>query len=287
MVKPRTENKGGDTGITPPPPRTTEGTPARPGSLLPDAKARDKSGETELPPTAGLGSTDYVPYQADLRRTGVSGGRLGLGASGETVYTALESFKTMKYTDPEGYNNLVNQMREAGIIGPRVTSDVSIAGAYETVLKASADLAQEGIFKEPDLLIQEVGEFNRSGGLNVTSGPGGIGAYTGPRTTVSMASERDLRNTADAVASTVLGRAVTDDEFQKVLEQVRSAEEAEPTVTRTTGGMTTSQAGLSAEGRQNIIREALMQGPEAEDFGKATKMMDLFYSALGARPGGA
>ena len=116
---------------------------------------------------------------------------------------------------------------------------------------------------------------------------GGFGGIGGPRATFTMANERDLRNTADAVASTVLGRAVTDEEFQKVLQQVRSAEQTEPTVTSTVGGMTRTQTGLTAEGRQDIITKALMQGPEAEDFGKATKMMDLFYSALEARPEGA
>jgi hypothetical protein len=30
-----------------------------------------------------------------------------------------------------------------------------------------------------------------------------------------------------------------------------------------------------------------MKGPEAEDYGKATKMMDLFYKTLEARPEGA
>jgi hypothetical protein len=109
----------------------------------------------------------------------------------------------------------------------------------------------------------------------------------GPRATVTMASERDLRATVDAMASQVLGRAATDDEFQNALKQVREAERTEPTITTTGVGRTVTQSGLTAEGRSSIIQEALMQGPEAEDFGKATKMMDLFYSALEARPEGA
>lgn len=120
-----------------------------------------------------------------------------------------------------------------------------------------------------------------------TGGPRGRGAYTGPRETITMASERDLRTAVDAMAAQVLGRAATEDEFKKALEQVRTAEQAEPTITTTGVGRTVTQSGLTAEGRSDIIREALMQGPEAEDFGKATKMMDLFYSALEARPEGA
>ena len=155
---------------------------------------------------------------------------------------------------------------------------------YEDLISASWDLSTKGIYKSPQQLAYDA----YVGGEGIgAGGAGGRGRYTGPRATVSMASERDLRNTADVVASTVLGRAVTDEEFQRVLEQVRSAEKTEPTVTSTVGGMTTTQTGLTAEGRQDIITKALMQGPEAEDFGKATKMMDLFYSALEARPEGA
>ena len=180
--------------------------------------------------------------------------------------------------DKQSWKNLLGSLRaytnqELG------TADAQ-ASAFGQVLKY-ASRSGESV---PAILSGASGE--EAGFLGDTP-QGGAGAYTGPRTTVTMASERDLRMTADAIASTVLGRAVTDDEFQKVLKQVRAAEQAEPSVTTGGVGMTTSQAGLSAEGRQDVIRDALMQGPEAESFGKATKMMDLFYSALEERPSGA
>lgn len=187
-----------------------------------------------------------------------------------TVYAAKGYVNQLRGRDPNAYENLVNDLRvytgsELGTVG-------AVEDAWSTVLK-DAKLAGRNAM---DLL---------------KTGPEGDGRVldtgAGPRATVTMASERDLRTTADAVASTVLGRAVTDDEFQRVLEQVRSAERAEPTITTSRVGSTVTQSGLTAEGRQNIITEALMQGPEAEDFGKATKMMDLFYSALEARPSGA
>jgi len=125
-------------------------------------------------------------------------------------------------------------------------------------------------------VIQEMARSQASGGK-----------YKGPRETITMSSERDLRAAVDAMAAQVLGRAATDEEFQQALSKVRSAEKSEPTITTSTTGRTVTQSGLTAEGRTSIIRETLMQGPEAEDFGKATKMMDLFYSALEARPEGA
>jgi hypothetical protein len=111
------------------------------------------------------------------------------------------------------------------------------------------------------------------------------GAYRGPIQAVTRSSERDLRMTADALASDLLGRAVTDEEFQKVLAKVRSAEVAEPTVTTRATGSTVTESGLSAEGRKDIIREALSKGPEAQEFTQATTMMDLFGKWLERRPG--
>lgn len=113
------------------------------------------------------------------------------------------------------------------------------------------------------------------------------GRYTGPTSSVTLMNERDLRATADAVASTVIGRAISEDEFAKILKQVRTAERAEPSVSIPGVASSVSMPGLSAEGRQDIIRDSLMKGPEAEDYGKATKMMDLFYKTLEARPEGA
>lgn len=156
----------------------------------------------------------------------------------------------------------------------------SIAGenaAFDTVLK-DAGSAGVNVF---DLL------SNAPKGAQDGSGRSGSRAYTGPTATTTLANERDLRSTADAVASTVIGRGITDEEFQKVLKQVRTAERAEPTVSTSGVGSSVTQSGLSAQGRQDIIRDSLMKGPEAEDYGKATKMMDLFYKTLEARPEGA
>lgn len=156
----------------------------------------------------------------------------------------------------------------------------SIAGenaAFDIVLN---DAGSEGV-NVFDLL------SNAPRGVQDGGGRSGSRAYTGPTATTTLASERDLRSTADAVASTVIGRGITDEEFQKVLKQVRVAERAEPTVTTPGRGSSVTQSGLSAQGRQDIIRDALMKGPEAKDYSKATKMMDVFYKALESRPEGA
>ncbi len=113
------------------------------------------------------------------------------------------------------------------------------------------------------------------------SGVGGVSR------SITMANARDLRSTADAIGAEVLGRAITDEEFQKVLRRVRTVEQAEPTVTRRTGAGTVTESGLTAEGRKDLITEMLMKGPEAKEFTQATTMMDAFYQALSEGPSGS
>lgn len=159
-------------------------------------------------------------------------------------------------------------------------SESSSASGVENMWKNVLDDAEASGVNVMELLQRgtKIGEEGKGGGR---------GGYKGPTASTTFMNERDVRATADAVAATVIGRGITDDEFKKILQQVRTAERAEPTVTTPGVGTSVTQSGLSTQGRQDVIRDALMKGPEAEDYGKATKMMDLFYNTLEARPEGA
>jgi len=160
-------------------------------------------------------------------------------------------------------------------------SESTSASGVENMWKNVLDDAEASNVNAMDLL-QRGTKIPKDGNGNGTSG-----RYTGPTSSVTLMNERDLRATADAVASTVVGRGISDDEFKKILKQVRTAERAEPAVSVPGVGSNVSTPGLSAEGRQDIIREALMKGPEAEDYSKATTMMNIFNQALESRPEGA
>lgn len=159
---------------------------------------------------------------------------------------------------------------------------------WERSVNSSFLSSKRGSARSPWEFLEDSAEKVASSGLTGgrTYGGGG-GGYSGPRETVTLANERDLRTTADSVAAEVLGRPVTDDEFERVLKRVRKAERSEPTVTTSGVGRTVTESGLTAQGRQDIITEMLMQGPEAEDFMKATTMMDAFYKALSEGPRGS
>lgn len=175
------------------------------------------------------------------------------------------------------YKILLNQLQRYN--NSESTSASGVEGMWRNVLD---DAAASGVNAME--LLQRGTKIPKDGG-----GGGGRagGRYTGPTSSVTLMNERDLRATADAVASTVVGRAISDDEFKTILKQVRTAERAEPSVSVPGVGSSVSMPGISAEGRQDVIREALMKGPEAKDYSKATTMMDVFYKALESRPEGA
>lgn len=196
-----------------------------------------------------------------------------------TIVKALPSY------NPQGYIDLANAMYTKGFISKSDMSSPNTV-AYKLEYPAELYLAYVDTAKKsgskPKDFYSWLGDYQPP----IPPELGG-GKYRGPVRTVTLSNEGDLRSTADAVASEVLGRAVTEEEFQKVLKKVRSAEKSQPTITTSVPGSTVSESGLSAEGRKDIIQETLMAGPEAREFGQATKMMDLFYSALNARPEGA
>lgn len=109
------------------------------------------------------------------------------------------------------------------------------------------------------------------------------GRYTGPVATRTVAAESDVRATADAVALEMLGRSVTDEEYDRILKRTRKAEQAQPQITTSGRGYSTTEQGLSAQGRQDIVENILAKKPEYQEFQKATTLMSWFDEALNRR----
>lgn len=187
-----------------------------------------------------------------------------------------------KPSDVPNFYALSPQEREFFDAAAKAVHPLKTGSSYrDELIQASYDLSTRGIYMSPLQLAQQAYSESPRGGAG--SGRGRLGTSR----QVTMASERDLRSTADAIGAEVLGRAITDEEFQKVLRRVRTVEQAEPTVTRRTGAGTVTESGLTAEGRKDLITEMLMKGPEAKEFAQATTMMDAFYQALSEGPRGS
>ena len=146
---------------------------------------------------------------------------------------------------------------------------------YEDLIQASWDLSTKGVYMSPQMLAYA--------GYQENAGKTTGGKYTGPVATRTIAAESDVRATADAVAMEMLGRAVTDEEYDRILKRTRKAERNQPQVTTSGRGYSTTQQGLSAEGRQDIVENILAKKPEYQEFQKATTLMSWFDEALNRR----
>ena len=182
------------------------------------------------------------------------------------------------YTSPDAYNRFMTKEWKDWTEGLAKFIDYRRTGSslWTDAINASQALEKQGVKVSPmRWLIDVAKEKGYTLGQGPSAGEQQSRGLTASRR-ISRTSERDLKLTADAIASEILGRAVTDEEFNKVLSKVRAAEVSDaPT------------GGLSAAGQQDLIRDELMMSPDSEEFGRATKMMDLFYSALESRPRGA
>ena len=140
--------------------------------------------------------------------------------------------------------------------------------------------------RTPFDILGQIAQDYSAGLYGDTAGAGGSGrggAYTGPVKSVTVQAESDIRATADAIGMEMLGRGVSDEEFQRILKRTRKAEQAQPDVTTSGVSSRETQQGLSAEGRQDIVQNILAKKPEYEEFQKATTLMSWFDRALQER----
>jgi hypothetical protein len=214
-----------------------------------------------------------------VKRPGASySGGIPAGEVETTIpyYEAQQIANELRGQGGKKYDDFVNKLRgytgsELGTVGGVDTAwNTVLTDAYSAGVNAF-DLLDRG----PSMIAKE------TPGAGV--GGGGVGAYTGPRATVTMQAESDIKELADAVAVEMIGRAVSEDEMAKILKRVRKAEVEQPTVTTSRVASTTTQQGLTAEGRRDIIENIVAKKPEYAEFQKATTLMGYFDRALQER----
>lgn len=106
------------------------------------------------------------------------------------------------------------------------------------------------------------------------AGGRGRGGYTGPTQTITEMAESDIRKSANTIAIELLGRPVDQKEMDRIVRKMRRAEQEQPTVTTSVPGRTLTQQGLTAQGREDILRDLISQNPEYEQFQVDTTVMD-------------
>lgn len=251
-----------------PQPRHDAGAPAggtTPGSLHSTVKGQtapagfDVYPDVQMPTKWTVGSDNRGGQYLDSVNMSVT--------KAEAHYINLEPFEQTRLQ--QYYNYLVSTGRISSRSTPSGLWSKAVASANTENMTPWDVLAQsaEGTLKSLD-----------------GSKSGKSGSYTGPVTSVQHINDADMRLMADSVASTVLGRGVTDEEMSQIMQKVRAAEAANPSVSGGRGAFQQTTAGLSQEGRQDVIQRALLNKSGAEDFTLATKMMDLYHKAVSELP---
>jgi len=261
-----------------PGPRTEDG-PAvgTPGSLFPAAAGKGKGVTViELPERDTTVLVERAPGALS------SPAYIGSGDLYGNVSDPLSGYWTesLSVTDATAsWANLPQETRDdidriAKLKWPTATGE----GLWEKAVKGSNASTKRG---NPMSTFQWINAYAE----NLTGKSGGVsgGKYTGPVATRTVAAESDIRETADAVALEMLGRAVTDEEYQRILKRTRKAEQAQPQITQSGTGYSTTEQGLTAQGRQDIVQNILAKKPEYEEFQKATTLMSWFDEALSRR----
>ena len=232
-------------------------------------------------------------WEAAVKQAGVDAASAGQqpiwisGPIGNKKTMTLEQIQQGVQAQASGrttaYNNLVENLYQGNFISKeQMDQSASVVAAIQYPINMyQGYLSRAGNDAKP---YGEWFDWYSKGNKPRSEGGGG---YTGPTSSVTLANEYDLREAANAVASTVLGRGIEDSEFEEVLKKIRKQEKAQPTISTPSTGSNVTKAGLTAEGRQNIMRDSLMKGPEAEEYSKATKMMGVFAKALEMRPDGS
>lgn len=254
-------------------------------TLLPDGK-----GGSSTSPSAGPDSLtgqwtsqqDTTPVQMGTTRGTGLGGNIAVPLM-TVVADAKEEFNRIRgaafspnatQAEKDAYQNLVSGLRRYS--NEKLGTRSAVESAWGDLLKDASrgnrdalDLLNSGTSPEAD-----------------GSTGSGSGGYTGPVSTVTQLAEPDVRLVADQIASTVLGRAVTEQEFKTVLQKVRGLEQANPSVSGAGVASQTNVSGLSQAAREDVITRALLKQDGAEEFTLATKMMGLYRKALQEMPNG-
>lgn len=170
--------------------------------------------------------------------------------------------------DESGYKDFVSALR-------RYTN--SALGTTDTIDEAWRKVLTDAQVAGVDAFaLLNAGPEMLEGELPET-GPRGPGAYTGPRTSVSITSEADAEVLLQDAARQMIGRSLSDEELEKYTRRFRNREREAVTTTTSTPGSTVTEQGTSKE---TILSDLMQSNPDFGRYQIDTGFMDLFVNSI-------
>lgn len=286
-------------GAPPPVPTTgTFGTEAREAKLAQLAADAQTSGTGAAPPATWNADTrPIVTGQTPISDYVPSHGRVSSNLPvWSNVHAGMNLLSQMRTGAPDQYALTVAQMRAAGYLGPRANSLSSIEAAWKSVLEDGAELYAQhnggtgaNVF---DWLAQQAAtgaELNSQSG----GGYGGSGSESSTVVDVNFTNPDTAKGVLNNAMAQYLGRDAKPGELQKFISALKGHEAADPTVTTTKSGTsttgtqashaTTSTASRVTEGGTNSAQFAEDWARSQEGSGEhvaATRLLDGFMKAI-------
>lgn len=169
------------------------------------------------------------------------------------------------------YQELEDGLR--GYFGQSFESYSSLDAAWNRVVEDAMAGNREA------LRLLEIGQIRNSLDPG-DDGVGGGGVPAGPRYTINEASEEDIYTLAQGLAQEMLGRPITDKQFDNLLKRVRKEENANPTVTRTMGNTTKTEVGVTNEDRKSVMAELLQENPRWRNYQMSQGVLDALTRSI-------
>jgi hypothetical protein len=178
--------------------------------------------------------------------------------------------------DRETYSNFVGNLRRY------TDSELGTQGGVETAWKMVLEDAGASGVSAINLLTSgpSLAGKQTSGTGGDSGGSGRGGGYSGPTVSRTMQAESDIKATANALAIELIGRPVDDKELDRIVKRMRGAEMAQPQITTSTQASSTTQQGLTPQGREDILRDVISKNPEFVDYQLDTTVMDLMLEDI-------
>lgn len=153
-----------------------------------------------------------------------------------------------------------------GYWGVKIDSYTSIDAAFNRLVD---DVAAEGG--------SIMGALEQGRKFRMMPGFGGSGSGSGSggtRYSYTEANEADVRVLANGLAEEMIGRRITEKEFDKLLKRVRKEEGKSPTISRSSGSTTRTETGITNAEREEVLAEVLRENPEWKKYQMDTASLD-------------
>lgn len=229
--------------------------------------------------TRGQGLSSVASPYAEVLKTMPRGG--GNGVFSYEYYTYDQVSKSQAATIGFYRNQPLAQQQ----LWEQAGAELGRSGhsLYNDYVEFSAFRGGEGVMVSPwELLMNDLA--SGAAGLKDPGG-GGPGSYGGGGgggggSTVVLSNREDARSVIDTLALQMIGRTVNDEEFENYFSALGAAERANPTTVSMEGSTAVQQSGMTAAGREQVLKDELRLNDDFAEFQVGGQMVGMFQQYL-------